>query len=95
MLLLGGGNGYLGILLFTFLQTNTPKEMIGRVMSLALFANLGLVPVSQALSGVLLKLSINGVFIGAGVLMMLIAGGMLLTPDLKIIGLRIAGVDTN
>lgn len=95
MLLLGVGNGYLGILLFTFLQTNTPKEMIRRVMSLVLFANLGLVPVSQALSGVLLKISINGVFIEAGVLMMLIAGGMLLTPDLKIIGLRSAGVETN
>ena len=33
-------------------------------MSLVLFANLGLVPVSQTLSGVLLKISINGVFIG-------------------------------
>lgn len=55
---------------------------------------IGLVPVSQALSGVLLKVSINGVFSGAGILMMLIAGGMLLTPDLKINGQRSAGVET-
>jgi len=93
MVLLGVGNGYLSILLYTFLQTNTPKEMIGRVMSLVLFANIGLVPVSQALSGALLKLSINGMFIVAGFLMMLIAAGMLLTPDLKIIGVRMAGVE--
>ncbi len=95
MLLLGVGNGYLAILLITFMQTNTPKEMIGRVMSLLLFANLGLVPVSQALAGVLLKISINGVFIGAGILMVVVAGGMLLTPDLKIIGQRIGRVETN
>jgi hypothetical protein len=69
--------------------------MIGRVMSLVLFANLSLAPVSQALSGVLLKVSINGVFIGSGSLMALITGGMLLTPDLKIIGQRIAAVETN
>jgi hypothetical protein len=62
-------------------------------MSLVLFANLGLVPGSQAPSGMLLKVSINGVFVGAGSLMALIAGGMLRTPDLKLIGQRIAGVE--
>jgi MFS family permease len=95
MLLLGIGNGYLGILIYTFLMSKTPKEMIGRVMSLLLFANLGLVPISQAVSGMLLKVSINGVFIIAGILMMCTAVGMLLTPDLKIVVQRISGAETN
>ena len=69
--------------------------MIGRVLSLVLFANLGLVPVSQAVPSALLKVSINGMFITAGLLLMLIATEMLLTPDLKIIGVRMAGTEVN
>ncbi len=90
MLLLGIGNGYLGISLITFVQTHTPREMLGRVMGMVLFANLGLVPVSQAISGFLIKLSLNGLFIGAGVLTIAIAAWMLLTPATRLIGLDMA-----
>ncbi len=100
----GGGN-LAGILLAGALPRFKPQAVtlavhprssgVQRVMSLVLSANLGLGPLSQALSGVLFKISINGLFIGAGILRMLIAGGMLLTPNLKIIGLRIAGVEPN
>jgi len=90
MLLLGIGNGYLGITLITFIQTHTPREMLGRVMGMVLFANLGLVPVSQAISGFVIKLSLNGLFIGAGVLTIAIAAWMLLTPATRLIGLDMA-----
>ncbi len=90
MLLLGIGNGYLGISLITFVQTHTPREMLGRVMGMVLFANLGLVPISQAISGFLIKLSLNGLFIGAGVLTIAIAAWMLLTPATRLIGLDMA-----
>ena len=86
MLLLGIGNGYLGISLITFIQTHTPREMLGRVMGMVLFANLGLVPVSQAISGFLIKLSLNGLFIGSGVLTIAIAAWMLFTPATRLIG---------
>ena len=86
MLLLGIGNGYLGLSLITFIQTHTPREMLGRVMGMVLFANLGLVPVSQALSGFLIKLSLNGLFIGAGVLTIAIAAWMLFSPAARLIG---------
>jgi len=85
MLLLGIGNGYLGLSLITFIQTHTPREMLGRVMGMVLFANLGLVPVSQAISGFLIKLSLNGLFIGAGVLTIAIAAWMLFTPTTRLI----------
>jgi len=90
MLLLGAGNGYLGITLITFIQVHTPREMLGRVMGMVLFANLGLVPVSQAISGFVIKLSLNGLFIGAGMLTIAIATWMLLTPATRLITLGMA-----
>ena len=38
------------------------------VMGMVLFTNLGLAPVSKAIAGFVSKLSLNGLFIGAGVL---------------------------
>ena len=70
MFIMGVLNGYLSILLITGLQRNTPKEMLGRLMSMVLLANLGLVPLSQAISGAMLRLDIPVLF--------LVAGGMLL-----------------
>ncbi len=93
MLLLGAGNGYLGITLITFIQVHTPREMLGRVMGMVLFANLGLVPVSQAISGFAIKLSLNGLFIGAGLLTIAIAAWMLLTPATRLITLGMAGAE--
>jgi MFS family permease len=90
MLLLGAGNGYLGITLITFIQVHTPREMLGRVMGMVLFANLGLVPVSQAISGFVIKLSLNGLFIGAGMLTIAIATWMLLTPATRLITMGMA-----
>lgn len=70
MFILGVLNGYLSILLITGLQRSTPKEMLGRLMSMVLLANLGLVPLSQAISGAMLRFDIPVLF--------LVAGGMLL-----------------
>ena len=74
MLLLGLGNGYLAILLFTWMQTRTPKHMLGRVMSFLMFANTGLVPLSQAISGALGKWDLD--------MMLLVAGGLSLLVTL-------------
>ena len=70
MFILGVLNGYIGILLITGLQRNSPKEMLGRLMSMIVLANLGLVPLSQAISGAVLRWNISPVFF--------VAGGMLL-----------------
>jgi MFS family permease len=76
----GVGNGVLAIALITFLQQSTPKEMLGRVMSLVTLASVGLAPISQALAGVLTKVSLQLMFVGAGVLMLLTAFWLALQP---------------
>ncbi|WP_052716413.1 MFS transporter [Magnetospira sp. QH-2] len=68
LFVLGAGNGYLAILLVTWLQTRTPEHMLGRVMSFLLLANTGLIPASQALSGAIGQWNLDALFAGAGVL---------------------------
>jgi hypothetical protein len=41
LLLLGIGNGYFTIIIFTWMQTRTPKEMLGRMMSILMFSGTG------------------------------------------------------
>ncbi len=71
LLVLGIGNGAIGLLFITWLQRNTPEHMLGRMMNLLYMTNVGLTPVSEAASGLLSKLSVTGLFLGAGVLMAL------------------------
>jgi MFS family permease len=85
MLVIGSGNGVLGIALITFLQQKTPKEMLGRVMSLVMLASVGLQPVSQALTGAVIKLSLGGLFFGAGILMLLVAFWLAFQPATRAI----------
>ncbi len=66
MFILGVLNGYISILLITGLQRNSPREMLGRLMSMFVLANLGLVPLSQAISGAVMRWSILPVFLTAG-----------------------------
>jgi MFS family permease len=80
MLVMGTGNGVLSIALITFLQQKIPKEMLGRVMSLVMLASVGLQPVSQAITGALIKLSLGCLFYGAGILMALVALWLALQP---------------
>jgi MFS family permease len=99
LLVVGIGNGTLLITLITALQRQTPKEMLGRIMSLAMLAGAGLVPVSQALTGGLLKLSLTGVFLGAGGLVLVAALWLALQPALastdRIIGREEQGGSQN
>lgn len=66
MVVLGIGNGYIAVLVMTALQRLAPKAMLGRVMSLAMLSMYGLAPVSMALTGVLLKISVQAAFFAAG-----------------------------
>jgi len=80
LLIVGLGNGVLEITMITFLQRKTPKEMLGRVMGMVMLAGVGLVPISQALTGAFIKLSLTGLFVGAGGLMLLVTVWMALQP---------------
>jgi MFS family permease len=83
MLTAGAINFYVVVIFMTWLQTRTPEAMLGRVISLMMFASIGLAPVSMALSGVLLDFNIAGVFGAVGVLMTLLVLVSMFSPEVR------------
>ena len=73
ILLMGIGGGIVGVLALTWLQQETAISMQGRMMSLVMFAAVALDPFSQAISGVLLDISLVGLFVAAGFTMLFTA----------------------
>jgi MFS family permease len=69
MVVLGLGNGWVAVTAISTLQRATAKEMLGRVMSLLVLAMVGLVPVSQALAGFVIKLGPGVLFGAAGAML--------------------------
>lgn len=72
MVLLGLGTGYVTILLFTAIQARVPKTMLGRIMSLLMLSSNGLIPISQAISGVITAWSLPYLFVLAGGFLILV-----------------------
>ena len=70
---IGVMGGYTDIMFTTWLQARTPQNVMGRVMSLLMIASIGLSPISNAVSGALIKLSLGWVFVGAGAMMALLS----------------------
>ena len=68
-LAMGVANGYVVILFITWLQSRAHPSMLGRLMSLLMFAAMGLNPISMALCGFFVGLNPTATFVGAGVLM--------------------------
>jgi hypothetical protein len=89
LLVAGVLNGYLGVVLITLLQKSTPLDMLGRLMSLVILASAGLVPVSQVIAGLALKVSISGVFMACGVLIFLIAIWMAMLKETRDFGVEL------
>jgi MFS family permease len=82
-LALGMCNGYIAIQLFTWLQTTTPKDMLGRMMGMVMLSNSGLVPISQAISGAVSKWSLTILFASSGVMILLVTFWAAFQPGLK------------
>ncbi len=76
-------NGYTGILFMSWLQARTPQRLMGRVMSLLMISAVGLAPISHTVSGALLKLSIEWVFVGAGALLALLCLAVMLRREVR------------
>ena len=66
MAVLGVGNGYIAVIVISSLQRMTPESMLGRVMSLLVLAMIGLVPLSQAVAGAVIRLGPAALFLPAG-----------------------------
>ncbi len=82
-LLMGIANGYANIMLITWLQQKVAPEMTGRVMSLVMFAAVGLNPVSNALAGMLIGLNITVLLVCAGIMMTLFTLSVAFSPAVR------------
>ena len=87
---MGFAAGYLMVSFFTWVQARTPQRLMGRMMSLIIFASVGLVPVSQALSGAVASWSLTGLFVIAAVLLGLVVGRSWFVPSLRSMGMEMA-----
>lgn len=72
LLLMGGFAAFLNIQLIAWLQQRVERALMGRVMSVLMFASVGLTPLSLAITGFALKASVSGTFISAGVMVLLV-----------------------
>ena len=84
--MLGLGNGFMAVILITWMQTRTPSTMVGRMMSLMMLATTGLVPLSEALAGIVSQQSLTTVFVVPGALVLALALGLAFLPALRQLG---------
>lgn len=82
---MGVGGGLVGVMATVWLQRETPAALQGRVMALAMVAGVAFDPLSQALAGLLLDVSLTAVFLAGG-------GALLLTALLVLRPVRAGGV---
>ncbi len=84
--LMGLGQGYVVIQFITWLQLRTEAHMLGRMMSVLMFAVVGLSPLSSTVAGALIQWSAAWVLVGAGILMVVIVGIAALSPSVWRLG---------
>lgn len=82
-LAMGAANGYVVILFITWLQRRTEEAMLGRIMSLLMFASVGLLPLSNILTGALVRLNTQSLFVTAGGLMVTLVFLFMLNPAVR------------
>jgi MFS family permease len=73
LVLIGIGAGFGNVHVITMTQRRVTKEVIGRVMSVIVLAEVGLTPLSNAVAGVLADLNVTALFVLAGGLLALTA----------------------
>ncbi len=89
-LAMGATMGYVNINFMTWLQRRIPDQLMGRVMSLIMFASVGVAPVSSTLAGVLLNVDLTLLFVSAGGLMIIVTLWSITTPAVRQMGLEVA-----
>jgi MFS family permease len=94
LFLLGIGNGFMAVLMMTWMQTRTPKAMLGRMMSLLMLSSIGLTPISQAVAGALSKWNLTMLFALPGTLMLLVTIWVAFHPYLKGFSESLAATNT-
>jgi MFS family permease len=77
---LGAAVGVLQVSGMAWLQRRSEPAFLGRVMSLVMFAIMGLTPLSYALAGAIAEIGLPVLFIGAGASVLLLAVSTAVTP---------------
>jgi len=72
LLVMGASAGFLNVQLLAWFQQRVDRSMLGRVMSVLMFASLGLMPLSLAAAGIAVQWSLSGMFAGAGALVLVV-----------------------
>ena len=72
LVVMGLAIGYVNIVAISWLQARVPSEMVGRVMSLAMLMSFGITPLSLGLAGALLDVNATALFLGSGILVLLV-----------------------
>ncbi len=83
-LVMGAANSYVTVLFITWLQIHTPEKIMGRMMSVLMFASMGLQPLALAAAGAVSRVSLTGLFVGSGLLMSIMVLVMILpNPEVR------------
>jgi MFS family permease len=77
---LGAGVGVLQVSGMAWLQRRSEPAYLGRVMSLVMFAVMGLTPLSYAIAGAVAESGLAILFVGAGAAMLVLAAATSLAP---------------
>jgi len=72
LVLMSGAAAFINIQLISWFQQRVERAMLGRVMSVVMFASMGLLPFSLAIAGVALKASVRGTFLCAAAMVLLV-----------------------
>ncbi|NJR65684.1 MAG: MFS transporter [Leptolyngbyaceae cyanobacterium CRU_2_3] len=83
--ILGWCSSFFIVVATSWIQTITPLEILGRVMSVAMLSSLGIAPLSYALAGVVADASLLLLFGGAGGTMLVLIGLLALKPSIRAI----------
>ena len=69
---MAAASGFLNVHLVAWFQQRVDRSMLGRVMSVIMFAAVGLQPISLAIAGLAITWSVSGTFLAAAALMLLV-----------------------
>lgn len=93
---LGGiTDGFMVVLLISWLQVRVPINLLGRVMSVIMLFNMGLTPITAAVAGALIRWSLYWVFMGAGCILIGLSILGLMIPVVRQLGLGKRGTDAD
>ena len=73
LLIVGTLGGFIHVAIFTWMQRQVPREMIGRAMSMFMFVFIGIGPISAAITGWLMRsIALKELFLISGCLLLII-----------------------